>query len=69
MAVEKETSMIRLSKPEQKLLKEKYFEINSLRINKGLRSLSESEIIHKILEKTMAYAHVGKDGEIIIKTK
>lgn len=58
---------IRLTKEEQKVLEEKYFEIANARLDKGLKSIPESEIIHKILEIALPKVKTGKDGEIILE--
>lgn len=58
---------IRLTKEEQKILEEKYFEIANARLDKGLKSVPESEIIHKILEIALPRVKTGKDGEIILE--
>lgn len=57
---------IRLTKEEQKQLEEKYFEIAKARLDKGLKSIEESVIIHKILEIALPKVKVGKDGELIL---
>lgn len=61
------TTSVRLTKEEQKLLEEKYFEIANARLDKGLKSIPESEIIHKILEIALPKVKAGKNGEITIK--
>lgn len=58
---------IRLTKNEQKILKEKYFEIANARLEKGLKSVEESQIIHKVLEIALPKIKTGKDGELTIE--
>ena len=60
------TTGIRLTKEEQRTLEEKYFEIANARLDKGLKSVPESEIIHRILELALPRVKTGKDGEIVI---
>lgn len=61
------TTSVRLTKSEQKMLEEKYFEIANARLDKGLKSVEESEIIHRILEIALPKVKTGRDGEIIIE--
>ncbi len=58
---------VRLTKKEQKDLREKCIEINKLLVKRGLQPLRDSELLHKILEKTIRYVRVEKDGRIVIE--
>lgn len=57
---------IRLTKLEQEQLRQKAIEINKLLIKEGLEPLKDSEIAHKILEKSIPYVRLNKSGEIYI---
>lgn len=58
---------IRLSKQEQEDLRKKAIEINKLLISKGKEPLKDSEIVHIILEKSITYVKVNKEGELYIE--
>lgn len=60
---------IRLSNSEQELIRQKAIEINKLLIKHGQQPLKDSEIVHKILEKTVPYIQVNASGEIVIGTE
>lgn len=57
---------LRLSKEEQRLIREKCIEINKILVAQGLAPLKDSEFTHKILIKSIRYSRVTKDGEIVI---
>ena len=57
---------LRLTKEEQRLIREKCIEINKLLVAQGLAPLKDSELTHKILTKSVRYTKLTKDGEIII---
>ncbi len=57
---------IRLTDREQDEIRKKCIEINKLLIKDNRIPLKESELIHKILEKSISYTKVGLSGEIII---
>lgn len=57
---------VRLTEKEQEDLRKKCIEINKLLIRDNRMPLKESELIHKILEKSIPYVKVGASGEIII---
>ena len=59
---------IRLTKREQEQLRKKATEINKLLINRGKEPVKDSELLHKILEKTITYVKIDKAGEIYIET-
>lgn len=56
---------VRLTREEQELLRKKCIEINKLLIKANQMPLRESELVHKILEKTMTCIDVNNKGEII----
>lgn len=58
---------LRLTKNEQKLLREKCIEINKVLIGRELPPMQESELAHEIFEKTIKFSRVGKNGEIVIE--
>lgn len=57
---------LRLTKEEQKQLREKCIEINKLLIAREMPPLQESELAHEILSKTIRYVKLSKNGELII---
>ena len=57
---------IRLSNSEQELIRQKAIEVNKSLIKHGKQPLKDSEIVHKILEKTVPYIQVNASGEIVI---
>lgn len=58
---------LRLTKEEQRELTKKCIEINKILIKKELPPIRESELAHKILEKTIRYMKVNKNGELEIE--
>ena len=63
---EQMVTAVRLTTDEQELLRKKCIEINKLLIKANQMPLRESELIHKILEKTIGYVDVNNKGEVII---
>jgi hypothetical protein len=57
---------VRLSTPEAECIRIKAIEINKLLIKEGLAPLKDSELVHKILELSVAYTRVAKDGTIFL---
>lgn len=55
---------LRLSDKEQEDLRKKCIEINKLLVKEGLQPLKDSELAHKILEKSITCVRVDKKGEI-----
>lgn len=60
---------VRLTTEEQNDLRKKCIEINKLLIKNNKMPVKESELIHKILEKTIPYVQVNNSGEIYIEEK
>ncbi|MBW8456366.1 MAG: hypothetical protein K0M52_19550 [Pseudomonas sp.] len=58
---------VRLTQSEQEALRQKAIEINKLLIKQGRQPLRDSELVHKILEKSLAYAQLTSEGEIVIE--
>lgn len=56
---------VRLTKEEQEALRKKCIEINKLLIKANQMPLKESELVHKILEKSITCIDVNNKGEII----
>lgn len=56
---------VRLTTEEQESLRKKCIEINKLLIKSNQMPLRESELVHKILEKTITCVDVNNKGEII----
>jgi hypothetical protein len=57
---------VRLTPKEQEDLRKKCIEINKLLIKDNKMPVKESELVHKILEKSITYVKVGASGEIIL---
>lgn len=57
---------IRLTATEQEQIRQKAIEINKLLVKRGLQPMKDSELVHKILEKSVPYAVLSESGEIII---
>lgn len=55
---------IRLTQQEQEQLRQKAIEINKLLVKQGRQPLRDSELVHKILEKSLAYAQLTSSGEV-----
>jgi len=58
---------VRLTQSEQEALRQKAIEINKLLIKQGRQPLRDSELVHKILEKSLTYAQLTSEGEIVIE--
>lgn len=57
---------LRLTTEEQEMLRKKCIEINKLLIKHGREPIKDSELAHKILEKSITYVKVGVSGDVII---
>ncbi len=57
---------LRFKKCEEAELHKKCIEINKILINKNLMPIRESELAHFILEKSISYVKVSKDGKLYI---
>lgn len=60
---------VRLSDAEQEAIRQKAIEINKLLIKQGKQPLKDSELVHKILEKTVAYVRLNAAGEVVVETE
>jgi len=58
---------VRLTETEQETLRKKAIEINRMLVKQGRQPLRDSQIIHKILEKTIGCVQVDAAGEIQIE--
>ena len=58
---------IRLTNAEQEAIRQKAIEINKLLIKQGKQPLRDSELVHKILEKSVPYVQLGTSGEVVIE--
>lgn len=58
---------VRLSDAETEAVRQKAVEINKLLIKQGMQPLRDSELVHKILEKSVPYAQLNTKGEIVIE--
>lgn len=60
---------VRLNDREQEGLRKKCVEINKLLIQRGMQPIKDSELVHIILEQTIAYAELTPSGNIKIRTE
>jgi hypothetical protein len=58
---------VRLTAHEQEWLRKKCIEINKLLIKNNKMPVKESELIHKILEKSISCVQINNSGEIYIE--
>jgi len=58
---------LRLTEWEQEEIRKKSVEINKIRIKNGLQPLKDSEVLHKLLEKTIPYLKSSATGEVMIE--
>lgn len=55
---------LRLTATEQELLRQKCIEINKMLIKHGRQPIKDSELAHFLLEKSVSYVEVGKEGQL-----
>ena len=60
---------VRLTVGEQEAIRQKAIEFNKLLIKQGKQPLRDSELVHKILEKSVPYARLTESGEVIIDSE
>lgn len=60
---------VRLTQQEQEQLRQKAIEINKLLVKQGRQPLRDSELVHKILEKSVPYIQLTADGELFVESK
>jgi hypothetical protein len=60
---------VRLTQSEQEAIRQKAIEFNKLLIKQGRQPLRDSELVHKILEKSVPYARLTESGEIFIEAE
>ncbi len=60
---------VRLSDSETEAIRQKAIEINKLLIKQGRQPWKDSELVHKILEKSVAYARLSASGELTIENE
>lgn len=58
---------VRLSDAEQEAIRQKAIEINKILIHSGQAPLKDSELVHKILEKSVPCVRVTKAGDIFLE--
>ena len=58
---------LRLSNAEQEALRKKCIEINKLLVKQGLMPMKDSELAHKILEKSVPCVQVTQSGELVLE--
>ena len=57
---------IRLTNAEQEAIRRKAVEVNKALVKLGQPPLRDSELVHKILEKSVPYVRVSASGEIVV---
>lgn len=60
---------LRLTDWEQEEIRKKSVEINKIRIKNGLQPYKDSEVLHKLLEKTIPCVKASASGEVMIEQK
>lgn len=60
---------VRLTQAEQEAVRQKAIEINKLLIKQGRQPLRDSELVHKILEKSVACVQLNAAGEIVLEVE
>ncbi len=57
---------LRLKEKEEELLRKKSIEINKILINSNRQPLSESEILHALIESGLKRIEAGKEKRIVL---
>jgi enoyl reductase-like protein len=57
---------VRLSDAETEAIRNKAIDINKLLIAKGVPPLKDSELVHKILDLSVAYVQMKPDGTLFL---
>ncbi|WP_350649702.1 hypothetical protein [Pseudomonas sp. HY13-MNA-CIBAN-0226] len=60
---------VRLTTAEQEAIRKKAIEFNKILIKNGKQPMRDSELVHKILEKSVPYARITESGEVIIESE
>lgn len=60
------SKLVRLSESEQEAIRLKALEINKLLLKKGLQPLKDSELVHRILDLSIAYTQMNADGSLFL---
>ncbi|RMT86614.1 hypothetical protein ALP38_200031 [Pseudomonas amygdali pv. sesami] len=60
---------VRLTTAEQEAIRQKAIEFNKILIKQGKQPLRDSELVHKILEKSVPYARLSESGDVIIDSE
>lgn len=66
MSDSKMPATIRLSNSEQEEIRQKCIEINKLLVKRGMPPMRGSELVHKILEKSVPCVQVDAKGEVVL---
>ena len=60
---------IRLTNAEQEAIRQKCIEINKLLVKRGMPPMRDSELVHKILDKSVPYVQINASGDVVIETE
>lgn len=60
---------IRLTNAEQEAIRQKCIEINKLLVKRGMSPMRDSELVHKILDKSVPYVQINASGDVVIETE
>lgn len=60
---------VRLTQGEQEAIRQKAIEFNKLLIKQGRQPMRDSELVHKILEKSVPYARLTESGDVVIESE
>jgi len=60
---------IRLTNAEQEAIRQKCIEINKLLVKRGMPPMRDSELVHKIIEKSVPCVQINASGDVVIETE
>jgi len=60
---------IRLTNAEQEAIRQKCIEINKLLVKRGMPPMRDSELVHKILDRSVPYVQVNASGDVVLETE
>lgn len=66
MDSEERTMQLRIKKDELELLRKKSIEINKLLLKHGRAPMEDPTLLHEILKKSIPYATVNANGDLVI---
>lgn len=58
---------LRLTNTEQELLRKKCIEINKLLVKQERKPITDSELAHFLITKSVGYVEIGEEGALILE--